>query len=385
MKMSITDRLADFSGAFDLPELERHVAETTSRAWAAALPVERARRLRRLVISGCGYSLFAGIGARLAIERFGGLPCEPLEAMECGRYAAVRFSSEVAVLGVSNSGTTSRVLESIGLAQREGALTFALTGAAGSPLERLAGAGVVRPVVGAGGRQSPTERLERHFGEYIGTLAALYHLALYLGHVRGVVTERERRDQATQVAAAAELAQRALEDGPSRVAPAIGSLRHADRIYYLGAGPAYGTALFGAGKLLEEVPLCGVPQQPEEWAHLQYFLTMVEGPRTHAVVITPPGVGTDRTAEILRSIRDDGGFALAVTHTSEEAVREAASDVITVDGDCWEGYAPIPYAVPVQLLVTGLALQHGQTVVPLTRRDGGRLIRGSAVHGMPEA
>ncbi|HET8679506.1 MAG TPA: SIS domain-containing protein [bacterium] len=390
MTVSVSDRLADYSGAFDLLALDRHVAEEMSHAWAAALPADRARGLRRLVISGCGDSLFAGVAARLAIERFGGISCEPMEALECGRYAAVRFSPEVAVLGVSNSGTTSFVLESIAAARQAGAVTVALAGAAGSPLERLAGAGVVRPVVGAGGRTSPTARAERHLGEYLGTLMALYHLALYLGVARGVITERDRREQAERVRAAAEMAQQALRDGPGRVAAVLGSLRDSDRIYFVAAGPAYGTALFGAAKLVEEIPLCSVPQQLEEWAHLQYFQTMVEGPRTRAVVIAPPGEATDRAAEILRSIRDDGGFALAVTHSDEAAVREAASAAITVDGDCWEGYAPIPYAIPVQLLDLALALEHGQSVIPLSRRDGGRLIRGSRVVranvlGAPEA
>jgi glucosamine--fructose-6-phosphate aminotransferase (isomerizing) len=381
---SISDRLEDFSGAFDLRGLEREVAEAMSQGWATAFPPQRARGLRRVVISGCGDSLFAGIAARLAIERFSGIPCEPMEAMECGRYGAARFSPDVAVLGVSNSGTSSFVLESIAAARRAGAVTVALSGTAGSPLERLSTASVVRPVVGAGGRQSPTSRAERHLGEFLGTVIALYHLALHLGEVRGVITSRERREEAERVRAAAEMAQHGLRDAPARVAAVLDGLLGADRVYFVGAGPVLGIALFGAAKLVEEIPLCGVPQQVEEWAHLQYFQTMIEGARTRAVVIAPPGEATDRAAEVTRSIRDDGGFALAVTHPDESAVRDAASAVIVVEGKCWEGYAPIPYAIPVQLVDLALALHHGRSVVPLARRDGGRLIRASlTVRGIP--
>jgi glucosamine--fructose-6-phosphate aminotransferase (isomerizing) len=384
MTTSIADRLVDVSRVFDLPALVCRVGDTTSAAWATAMPVEQARRVGRLVISGCGDSLFAGVAARLAIERFGGLPCEALDAMECGRYASVSFSPNVAVLGISNSGTTSRVLESLALARRSGALTVALTGTPESPLERIAGAAVVRQVVGAKARGGPTARVERHFGEYVGTLAALYHLALHLGEARGVLTARERRDEAGRVQAAAEAAQRALVDVPGQVAAILDHLRDTDRVYFLGAGPAYGTVLFGAAKLVEEVPLCGVPQHLEGWAHLEYFLTMIEGSRTRAVVVAPPGDSTDRAVEILRAIRDDGGFALAVTHPAEDVIRQAAAAAITVDAESWEGYAPIPYAVPVQWLGIALAWQRGQTTVPLGRRDGGRLIRGSAVRGVPE-
>ncbi len=385
MTLSVADRLADVAGTFDLPALVRHVINTTSRAWAIALPAERVRGPRRLVISGCGDSLFAAVAARLAIERLGGLPCEPLDAMECGRYAAAGFSPDTVVLGISNSGTTSRVLESIALAQRAGAFPLALTGTADSALERIAGAGVVRTIVGAGGRDGPTARVERHLGEYVGTLTALYQLALHLGEARGVITHGERRVETERVEVAGEMAQRALREGPARAASLLASFQEANHVYYLGAGPGYGTALFGAAKLLEEVPLCGIPQQLEEWAHLQYFLTMIEGGRTNAVVIAPPGESTDRAAEILRSIRDDGGFALAVTHPAQDTVWKEAADAILVEGECWEGYAPIPYAVPLQLLGIALALNHGQSVIPLGRRDGGRLIRSSPMRGLPEA
>lgn len=385
MSVDIRERLVDFVSAFDLPTLVRRVAEAMGPAWLAVLPADRVRSLQRLVICGCGDSLFAAVSARLALERFSGLLCEPMDALECGRYAMKHIGSHVLVLGISSSGTTSRVLEAIALAGRAGAMTLALTGVAGSALEQMAGGGVVRPVVGAGGREGPTARLERHFGEYIGTLAALFHLALWLGAARGVIGAHDIRHQTDAIHAAAAVAQRTLTDTVPHVLRALDYLGNTDRIFYLGAGPSYGTALFGAAKLVEEVPMCGVPQHLEEWAHLEYFLTMVEGERTRAVVMVPPGDSTDRAAEILRAIREDQGVAIAVTHAREDTVRQVAAATIDVAGDVWEGFTPIAYSVPVQLLGIALAMQRGQVVVPLSRRDRGRLIRGRIVRGVPSA
>lgn len=379
MSAAIRNRLHEVGAALDLRRVVQSVGEVAPAQWAEALPAARARRLRRLVISGCGDSLFAGIATRLAIERFGGIACEALDALEAGRYASPGFSPDVAVLGISNSGATSRVVESVGLARAAGAVTLALSGAAASPLAQTAGAGVVRPVEGAGARDGPTARVERHIGEYVGTLAALYHLAFHLGVARGLIDEPQRRQQVSALADAADLAQRALADGPERVTGVLEGLQDADRIFFLGAGPAYATALFGAAKVLEEVPLCGIPQHLEAWAHLQYFLAAEEGSRTRVVIVAPPGDSTDRAAEIARSIREGGGVVVAVTHAAEAEVCAAASAVVIVDGDCWEGYAPLPYAVPLQLLGLALAMHGGRTVIPLSRRDGGRLIRASAV------
>src|SRR5207247_8710433 len=96
----IADRLAGIAAALDLPALVRHVAQTTGPAWAAAIPADRARRIRRLVISGCGDSMFAAVGGRLAFERFGGVPCEPMDALGCGRDGGGGFGPGVAGVGV---------------------------------------------------------------------------------------------------------------------------------------------------------------------------------------------------------------------------------------------------------------------------------------------
>jgi glucosamine--fructose-6-phosphate aminotransferase (isomerizing) len=386
--LPLADRLTAFARGVDLGRLAQRIAREVPPQWETALPASAASRLDRLVISGCGDSLFAGLAARLAIERFGAIPCEPLDALECGRYASVRFGPGVGVLAISNSGTTSRVVESAALARRRGALVLSLTGApdavpeaalATTPLEEAAAGRVRRPVDGAGDRDGPTARLERHLGEYLGTLLALYHLAFHLGESRGVMTREQRRREAEALDCAVGDAVTALTTSPRPVAEALSALADADRIFYLGAGPAYGTARFGAAKLLEEVPLAGVPEHLEEWAHLQYFLTMVEHSRTRVVVLAPPGESTDRAVEVLHAIRDDGGVAVTVTHPAERRVAAAAARAITVETSCWEGYAPLPYGVVVQLLGVALAFRRGRREVPLARGDGGRLIRASGV------
>src|SRR2546428_12503313 len=114
-----------------------------------------------------------------------------------------------------------------------------------------------------------------------------------------------------------------MVEGPRAFGGVLAHLPRSDRIHYLCAGPSYGTALFGAAKLLEEVPMCSVPQHLEEWAHLEYFLTMVEGARTRAVVVAPPSASTDRAVEVLQAFRADGGVAITVTHPRQDPVRHA--------------------------------------------------------------
>jgi len=375
---STLERLEQFARSFDLPAVVAHAVQEAAAQWPRALPSDVAANIRRIVISGCGDSLFAGLACRHAIERFSGLPCEALDALECGRYAAARFGPDVLLLAISNSGSTSRVIESVRLGKRAGARCLALTGAADAPLCAMAHGSVVRSVAGIVGRQGPTSRVERHLAEYVSTLVVLYQWALHLGVARDVLSAAERRREVAALEAAGEVAGQALAR-VEPVATVLTLIGEADRVFYLGAGPSFGTASFGAAKLLEEIPLCSIPQQLEEWAHEQYFLTMIEGARSRVIVVAPPGDATDRAAEILRSIRAQGGIAIAVTGPREAEIQRHAAATIAVPGDCWEGYSPIPYAVPMQLLGVGLAFQGGRTVVPLGRQDEGRLIRASVI------
>ena len=54
--------------------------------------LEEARRLLdgppppRIYLTGCGDSHFAGIGARLAFERWSGIPTQAVESLELSRY-----------------------------------------------------------------------------------------------------------------------------------------------------------------------------------------------------------------------------------------------------------------------------------------------------------
>ncbi len=69
-------------------------------------------------------------------------------------------------------------------------------------------------------------------------------------------------------------------------------------VYVLGAGPSFAAALFGCAKLYEQPQFEGVPQELEEWAHLQYFM-VVEG--TPVVFIAPPGLSRDPQLRTVRS------------------------------------------------------------------------------------
>ena len=97
------------------------------------------RRLRRVLIIGCGTSYHAGLIASYAMESFTGLPVQVDLASEF-RYRNPVLDDEVLVIGISQSGETLDTLAAMRLAREAGAPVLALTNIMGSQATREADA-----------------------------------------------------------------------------------------------------------------------------------------------------------------------------------------------------------------------------------------------------
>ena len=213
--------------------------------------------------------------------------------------------------------------------------------------------------------------------EYFATLRALYGLALRLGVVRGRLSPRG----ADELRAAIDGAVAAVPEVAANAeahARALAERLHArgtDTVWVLGAGPNRGTAEYCAAKFHEQVPLNGVPQDLEEWAHLQYFLTLSWGERGPVLVLAPPGNARDRAEEVVAGIARAGGVAVTVGPGNPAGAR----DRLEVATALPELLTPLHFHVPVQLLVLHLARLVGVDPTPIRRVDDYELIRGGIV------
>ena len=329
---------------------------------------------RRLVFAGSGDSLFAARSVLPALRRWSGLCAEVMTSLEFARYESAVLVPGDVLVAISNSGSSSRTREAIALARDRGVRTLGITGNIDGPLPGMVDATVHRPVRSQGFDLGGHGRAIVHMAEYLSTLRALYGLAIRLGVCRARISVVDA-DELRAAVDAAITAVPVVSDATEPTALALAERLHrdgADTVWVLGAGPNRGTAEYCAAKFHEQVPLNGVPQDLEEWAHLQYFLTLSWGRRGPVLVLAPPGNAHDRAGEILQGIAQAGGFAVAVGP-------DAAGDRLAIPVEVPELLSPIVYHVPVQLLVLHLARLGGVTPTPIHRTDGYRLIRKGIV------
>jgi glucosamine--fructose-6-phosphate aminotransferase (isomerizing) len=351
---------------------------TLSPAIAEVLDDRRVGRAARFVLTGSGDSLFAATAARPALRRWVGRPVDVLTALELGRYETPLLGPGDVVLGVSNSGGSARTRESLTLARERGALTVAVVGSRTGPLAGLAERVLHRPVEAPQGLDAARARVYLNLIEYVATLATLYGLGLELGVQGGALARAEAIAWGDRLDAAIAVIGAVAGHVEPAVAALARELEGADTVWVLGGGPNRGTADYAAAKFHEQGPVNGIAQDLEEWAHLQYFLTLAWKARSVVVVLAPPGNALDRAEELVAGIAGAGGRAIVVGHPRHGRFPGAHAR-LDVAADTPELLTPLLYHVPVQLLVLHLARLAGVPHVPLRRQDDYWLIRGGLV------
>jgi glucosamine--fructose-6-phosphate aminotransferase (isomerizing) len=312
-----------------------------SRLDVAAIP--------RVALTGCGDSLFAGIAARLAFERYAGLPAEAVEALDLARYSVDTLPPGALVVPISYSGQVARTVEAAANAQDFGATVVALTG---RPERRLGQ--TARYVLHV---QVPSLGFSLGTSTYIGLMLGAYLLALGLGRRRDVLSQDRLQALLVRLHGVADAMEGALGAGERILQQEAGWLAEGGSILFLGAGPQYASALFGAAKLYEGAQLNGVAQNIEEWAHAQYFIS---GPASRIVLLAPRGRSLDRAYEVAREMRYIGAPFLVITDDDPARWQALTSRVLVLPSGTPEVFSPLLFAVPVSQVGYYLAKARGK-------------------------
>jgi glucosamine--fructose-6-phosphate aminotransferase (isomerizing) len=351
---------------------------TASRALQALLAHPRFAAAARLLFTGSGDSLFAALAALPALRRWAGRPAQVLTSLEFARYEVPLLGPHDVAIAVSNSGNSTRTRETVILARERGALTVAVTGAAAGPLAGLVDVVLARPVRAPEGLDPSYGRVYLNWLEYLATLVTLALLGLALGEEARRLTSAERaaaRAAIEHAVAGVGGVARAIEPAIEALARELGGV---DTLWVVGGGPNRGTAEFSAAKLHEQVPVNGIPQDLEEWAHTQYFLTLSWRARSVVLVLAAPGNALDRAEELVEGVAGAGGRAIVVARPGHGQFPRAHVR-IDLPGDEPELLTPFTYHVPGQLLALHLARRAALPLTPLRRQDDYWLIRKGAL------
>jgi glucosamine--fructose-6-phosphate aminotransferase (isomerizing) len=219
------------------------------------------------------------------------------------------------------------------------------------------------------------------------SLLALQLLAIRIAEVRGRMTMDQASALRSRLAASAGAIEQTLAavDEPCR--QLARQWKDFDNFEFIGSGPNYGMAAYGAAKVLEAVGRHAVHEDTEEWNHLHYFVARSQATGT-LLLAHRPARSFSRTAEVagyLTTLRRP----YVVLSDSARPFGDQAMQTLSVQWPFDEALAPIVYCVPLALFAAYLHEANAAT----DRRDtderwrdsrGGAAVRDSFID-MPGA
>jgi glutamine---fructose-6-phosphate transaminase (isomerizing) len=207
---------------------------------------------------------------------------------------------------------------------------IAITGE-GSPLH---GPGVISTV--------PQERSPVHTASHTGAMVRVAQLAVAIG---SPVWQEG-------LAKLPDAMRRAIALRPQVIA-AMDRLNLGRLVHFVGAGPAYATALEGALKLREAA---WVSTEGHELESILHGPLISLNPEDSVVVMAQPGATLERTTEVTNALREIGTPTLAVGPAAESLTAATARlETPAVD----ELLAPMVNVVPLQLLALEVSRRRG--------------------------
>lgn len=309
---------------------------------------------KKIYITGCGDSYFAGVAAKLALKKWLRLPVDVESSLPAGRYELPyeirNFPNNPLVFGISVSGGVSRTIEAVQIAKEIGAKTVAITTNPDSNLAKVSD-NIINTSAPAFD-DAPGVR------SYQMSLMALYLVGIHFAEVYERMTMAEADVLRADLLSTADVIADTIENNRQLAHDLAETLKLETNFHFVSHGPNLGTAKFLAAKIVESAGQYAVGQDTEEWAHYEYFNNIKNDVPTFVI---SPGYRTHDLAEgFVSQMKRIGRNIIAITPHNDQAIAPIATHHLPVIGDVREELSPFVYMVAGELFAAYLAETSGQ-------------------------
>src|SRR5512145_168554 len=310
------------------------------------------KRFSSIKIAACGTSWHAGLAGKYMIEQLARIPVDVDYASEF-RYRDPVMNDDTLLLVISQSGETADTIAALREAKELGSKVLAICNVQGSMIVREADGTILThagPEIGVASTKA-----------FTGQMIALYLLGLYLGQLRGVLSEEEARFHAQELAELPVKLEHLLNDSDGIEELSKEFFRSTDFLY-LGRGINFPVALEGALKLKEISYIHAEGYPAGEMKHGPNALIDESLPTVVLATADPQDEGSvlrfEKTLSNIQEVKARGGKVVAVATEGMKEVEKSADHVIWVP-PARELLLPILEVVPLQLLAYHIAVRRG--------------------------
>ena len=321
--------------------------ECTAQLGGLNLSPQELREIDRILITGCGTAMHAGMVGEYIIESLAHVPVEVDYASEF-RLRNSPLDRRTLVLAVSQSGETEDTLGALREAKRKGHRVLGICNNVASTLARETDGGVYMyagPEVSVAATKSFTSQT-----------VIFVLLGLLLGRMRFLSATQGREiigaieelpNQITQILRQSEQIKAIAE-----------KYRNVKSMLYFGRQMQYGVALEGALKMKE---ITYIHAEGHPTAELKHGVIALVDENTPSVFLCPKDGIYDKNINNMQQIKARKGPVIAIATEGDEDILNHADDVIYIP-DAPEYVTPILSVVALQLFAYHMAVLLGRDV-----------------------
>ncbi|HKG97444.1 MAG TPA: glutamine--fructose-6-phosphate transaminase (isomerizing) [Pyrinomonadaceae bacterium] len=310
------------------------------------------KRFTSIKIAACGTSWHAGLAGKYMIEQLARIQVDVDYASEF-RYRDPVMDDDTLLLVISQSGETADTIAALREAKELGAKVLAICNVQGSMIVREADGTILThagPEIGVASTKA-----------FTGQMIALYLLGLYLGQLRGALSEDKARFHAQELAELPVKLEHLLNDSDGIEELSKEFFRSTDFLY-LGRGINFPVALEGALKLkeisyihAEGYPAGEMKHGPnaliDERLPVLFINTREEGNRASELRY-------EKTHSNIVEVKAREGIVISVL-TEGDSISSVVSDHVIEIPPASDLLSPILSIIPLQLLAYHIAVRRG--------------------------
>jgi glucosamine--fructose-6-phosphate aminotransferase (isomerizing) len=310
------------------------------------------KRFTSIKIAACGTSWHAGLAGKYMIEQLARIPVDVDYASEF-RYRNPVMDEDSLLLVISQSGETADTIAALREAKELGSRVLSICNVQGSMIVREADGTILThagPEIGVASTKA-----------FTGQMIALYLLGLYLGQLRGTLSEEEAKFHAQELAELPVKLEHLLNESDGIEELAKEFFRSTDFLY-LGRGINFPVALEGALKLkeisyihAEGYPAGEMKHGPnaliDERLPVLFINTREEGNRASELRY-------EKTHSNIVEVKAREGIVISVL-TEGDSMSSMVSDHVIEIPKASDLLSPILSIIPLQLLAYHIAVRRG--------------------------
>ena len=304
------------------------------------------RKIKHLVIVGCGTAYHAGLLAGYFIEQFTPeITVETVIASEY-RYRNAYIPKDSVALIVSQSGETADTLACLREIKKQGIPTIGMVNAIGSTIAREVDGGTyvhVGPEISVASTKAFTSQA-----------IAMVMFGLTIAQAKGV-KPGVLRPYVEEIVKLPEEIRGVLNDVKEKVKSVAKQYFDYDHAIYLGRDTAYPTAMEGALKLKE---ISYVDANAYAFGELKHGPLALVDDRFFEMTLVPEGILYDKVISNVREVLARGGHVIVVTNAEFDLPVE---NIIRISSDL-KIFAPILMNLVLQLFAYYMTVAKGYNV-----------------------